>query len=191
MPLRWTWHPFLPGIKKQTYEKKASEHLAGLTKWLRENLLQCGRSRLSRFAQEIRPVAKGIWQRRRIEHSGLGQRCRLKVPRGTFHKPCAGIPAFFDTGHIRPRWQRSQAAQEALRGIVNPLVPNRRTRCSMRLNFWMATSSTPPNRAMLVTCSVLEGQRPGPGAKSSGDPHPLSPASNTSCLTSFVSNRFG
>ena len=109
------------GVKKATYEKKASEHLAGLTKWLRDNLLnavevgyQGSRRKLVHWLKE---AGKGGGLNIRDSVNAVASKCLAEH----FINLAPEYPHFSTLVTFGRDGNANQAAQEALRGISQPV----------------------------------------------------------------------
>ena len=104
------------GAKKTTYEKKASEHLAGLTKWLRDNLLNAvevgyqGSRR--KLVQWLKESGKGGGLNIRDSVNAVASKCLAEH----FTNLAPEYPAFFDACYLWPRWQREPSRPGSLAG---------------------------------------------------------------------------
>ena len=107
------------GVKKATYEKKAAEHLAVLTKWLRENLLnavevtyQGSRRKLVQWLKETGKGGLNI----RDAVNAVGSKCLAEH----FANLGPEYPRFSTLITYGRESNYQQAAQEALRGVAQP-----------------------------------------------------------------------
>lgn len=108
------------GVKKQTYEKKALEHLGTLTKWLREHIYQAievtYQGSRKKFVEWLKVAGGGGALNIRDAVNAVASKCL-----GEHFGNCAPEYPHFSTlvtyGH---GGNATQAAQEALRGIAQP-----------------------------------------------------------------------
>jgi len=109
------------GIKKQTYEKKAAEHLTVLTKWLREHLFQaveitCQGSR-KKFVEWLKGTGGGSGTLNiRDAVNAVASKCLAEH----FANRAPEYPHFSTFITYGRDGNAQQAAQEALRGIAQP-----------------------------------------------------------------------
>jgi hypothetical protein len=108
------------GVKKQTYEKKALEHLATLTKWLREHIFQAVevtyQGSRKKFVEWLKVTGSGGASNIRDAVNGVAAKCL-----GEHFSNCAPEYPRFST-HVTygQGGNAPQAAQEALRGVAQP-----------------------------------------------------------------------
>jgi hypothetical protein len=108
------------GIKKQTYEKKALEHLGILTKWLREHIFQAievtYQGSRKKFVEWLKVAGSGGTLNIRDAVNAVASKCL-----GEHFTNCAPeYPHFSALVTYGQGGNATQAAQEALRGIAQP-----------------------------------------------------------------------
>ena len=108
------------GIKKQTYEKKALEHLAGLTKWLREHLFQAievtYQGSRKKFVEWLRGAGGAGALNIRDAVNAVASKCLSDH----FANRAPEYPRFSTLITYGQDGNAAQAAQEALRGVSQP-----------------------------------------------------------------------
>lgn len=108
------------GIKKQTYEKKAIEHLTVLTKWLREHLFQAVeityQGSRKKFVEWLKGAGGGGSLNIRDAVNAVASKCLAEhfVNRAPEYPHFSTLITYGRDGNAQ------QAAQEALRGIAQP-----------------------------------------------------------------------
>ncbi len=108
------------GIKKQTYEKKAIEHLTVLTKWLREHLFQAVeityQGSRKKFVDWLKGSGGGGSLNIRDAVNGVASKCLAEhfVNRAPEYPQFSTLITYGRDGNAQ------QAAQEALRGVAQP-----------------------------------------------------------------------
>jgi len=108
------------GIKKQTYEKKAIEHLTVLTKWLREHLFQAVeityQGSRKKFIEWLKGSGGGGSLNIRDAVNAVASKCLAEhfVNRAPEYPHFSTLITYGRDGNAQ------QAAQEALRGIAQP-----------------------------------------------------------------------
>lgn len=108
------------GIKKQTYEKKAIEHLTVLTKWLREHLFQAVeityQGSRKKFVEWLKGSGGGGSLNIRDAVNTVASKCLAEhfVNRAPEYPQFSTLITYGRDGNAQ------QAAQEALRGIAQP-----------------------------------------------------------------------
>lgn len=108
------------GVKKQTYDKKALEHLGALTKWLREHIFQSVevtyQGSRKKFVEWLKVAGSGGTSNIRDAVNGVAAKCL-----GEHFANCAPEYPRFST-HVTygQGGNAPQAAQEALRGVAQP-----------------------------------------------------------------------
>jgi Asp-tRNA(Asn)/Glu-tRNA(Gln) amidotransferase C subunit len=108
------------GIKKQTYEKKAIEHLTVLTKWLREHLFQAVeityQGSRKRFVEWLKGSGGGGSLNIRDAVNAVASKCLAEhfVNRAPEYPHFSTLITYGRDGNAQ------QAAQEALRGVAQP-----------------------------------------------------------------------
>jgi Asp-tRNA(Asn)/Glu-tRNA(Gln) amidotransferase C subunit len=108
------------GIKKQTYEKKAIEHLTVLTKWLREHLFQAVeityQGSRKKFVECLRGSGAGGTPNIRDAVNAVASKCLAEhfVNRAPEYPQFSTLITYGRDGNAQ------QAAQEALRGVAQP-----------------------------------------------------------------------
>lgn len=108
------------GIKKQTYEKKAIEHLTVLTKWLREHLFQAVeityQGSRKKFVEWLKGSGGGGSLNIRDAVNAVASKCLA----GHFVNRAPEYPQFSTLITYGRDGNAHQAAQEALRGVAQP-----------------------------------------------------------------------
>ena len=108
------------GIKKQTYEKKAIEHLTVLTKWLREHLFQAVeityQGSRKKFVEWLKGSGGGGSLNIRDAVNAVASKCLAEhfVNRAPEYPHFSTLITYGRDGNAQ------QAAQEALRGVAQP-----------------------------------------------------------------------
>jgi Asp-tRNA(Asn)/Glu-tRNA(Gln) amidotransferase C subunit len=108
------------GIKKQTYEKKAIEHLTVLTKWLREHLFQAVeityQGSRKKFVELLKGAGGGGSLNIRDAVNAVASKCLAEhfVNRAPEYPHFSTLITYGRDGNAQ------QAAQEALRGVAQP-----------------------------------------------------------------------
>ncbi len=108
------------GIKKQTYEKKAIEHLSVLTKWLREHLFQAMeityQGSRKKFVEWLKGSGGGGSLNIRDAVNAVASKCLAEhfVNRAPEYPSFSALITYGRDGNAQ------QAAQEALRGVAQP-----------------------------------------------------------------------
>lgn len=108
------------GIKKQTYEKKAIEHLTVLTKWLREHLFQAVeityQGSRKKFVEWLKGSGGGGSLNIRDAVNAVASKCLAEhfVNRAPEYPQFSTLITYGRDGNAQ------QAAQEALRGVAQP-----------------------------------------------------------------------
>ncbi len=108
------------GLKKQTYEKKALEHLGNLTKWLRDRIFQAVevtyQGSRKKFVEWLKVAGGGGTLNIRDAVNAVASKCL-----GEHFTNCAPeYPHFSTLLTYGQGGNAPQAAQEALRGIAQP-----------------------------------------------------------------------
>jgi hypothetical protein len=108
------------GIKKQTYEKKALEHLGTLTKWLREHIFQAVeityQGSRKKFVEWLKIAGSGGTLNIRDAVNSVASKCLAE----SFTNRAPEYPHFSASITYGQGGNATQAAQEALRGIAQP-----------------------------------------------------------------------
>jgi hypothetical protein len=108
------------GIKKQTYEKKALEHLDSLTKWLREHLFQAVeviyQGSRKKFVECLKGAGTGGTVNIRDAVNAVASKCLSEE----FANRAPEYPRFSSLVTYGQGGNAHQAAQEALRGVASP-----------------------------------------------------------------------
>jgi Asp-tRNA(Asn)/Glu-tRNA(Gln) amidotransferase C subunit len=108
------------GVKKQTYEKKALEHLATLTKWLREHIFQAVevgyQGSRKKFVEWLKVAGGGGTLNIRDAVNAVASKCLGEH----FANSAPEYPHFSALMTYGQGGNATQAAQEALRGIAQP-----------------------------------------------------------------------
>jgi hypothetical protein len=108
------------GIKKQTYEKKALEHLGGLTNWLREHLFQAVEVTYhgvrKKFVECLKGTGAGGTLNIRDAVNAVASKCLSEE----FANRAPEYPRFSALVTFGQGGNAQQAAQEALRGVASP-----------------------------------------------------------------------
>ena len=107
------------GIKKQTYEKKALEHLTTLTKWLREHIFQAVevtyQGSRKKFVEWLKLAGGGTLNIRDAVNA-VASKCLSEH----FANRAPEYPRFSALVTYGQGGNATQAAQEALRGVAHP-----------------------------------------------------------------------
>lgn len=106
------------GIKKQTYEKKAFEHLGQLTKWLREHLLQAVEVTFQGSRKKFVEWLKGTGGNGTVNIRDAVNAVASKCLGEHFANRAPEYPKFSTYVTYSKNGNASQAAQEAIRGIA-------------------------------------------------------------------------
>ena len=108
------------GVKKQTYEKKALEHLGTLTKWLREHIFQAVevtyQGSRKKFVEWLKVAGTGGTLNIRDAVNAVASKCLGE----SFANRAPEYPHFSTYVTYGQGGNATQAAQEALRGIAQP-----------------------------------------------------------------------
>ena len=108
------------GGKKQTYEKKALEHLGTLTKWLREHIFQSVevtyQGSRKKFVERLKVAGTGGTLNIRDAVNAVASKCLSE----SFANRAPEYPHFSTLVTYGQGGNATQAAQEALRGIAQP-----------------------------------------------------------------------
>ena len=108
------------GIKKQTYEKKAIEHLDDLTKWLREHLFQAVevtyQGSRKKFVEWLKGTGGGGTLNIRDAVNAVASKCLSEE----FANRAPEYPHFSALVTYGQGGNAQQAATEALRGVASP-----------------------------------------------------------------------
>jgi Asp-tRNA(Asn)/Glu-tRNA(Gln) amidotransferase C subunit len=108
------------GIKKQTYEKKALEHLTELTKWLREHLFQAVevtyQGSRKKFVEWLKGAGGGGTLNLRDAVNAVASKCLSE----NFTNRAPEYPRFSTLVTYGEGGNAAQAAQEAMRGVAQP-----------------------------------------------------------------------
>lgn len=108
------------GVKKQTYEKKALEHLGTLTKWLREHIFQAVevtyQGSRKKFVEWLKVAGSGGTLNIRDAVNAVASKCLSEH----FSNCASEYPRFSTLVTYGQGGNAPQAAQEALRGIAQP-----------------------------------------------------------------------
>jgi hypothetical protein len=108
------------GIKKQTYEKKALEHLATLNKWLREHIFQAVeityQGSRKKFVEWLKVAGGGGTLTIRDAVNTVASKCLSEE----FANRAPEYPHFSALVTYGQGGNAQQAAQEALRGVAQP-----------------------------------------------------------------------
>ena len=108
------------GVKKQTYEKKALEHLGTLTKWLREHIFQSVevtyQGSRKKFVEWLKVAGTGGTLNIRDAVNAVASKCLSE----SFANRAPEYPHFSTLVTYGQGGNATQAAQEALRGIAQP-----------------------------------------------------------------------
>lgn len=108
------------GIKKQTYEKKAQDHLADLTKWLREHIFQAievtYQGSRKKFVEWLKGSGNPGTVNIRDAVNAVASRCLAE----NFSSRAPEYPRFSTLVTFGQGGNAAQAAQEALRGVAQP-----------------------------------------------------------------------
>jgi Asp-tRNA(Asn)/Glu-tRNA(Gln) amidotransferase C subunit len=108
------------GIKKQTYEKKALQHLDDLTKWLRENLFKAVeityQGSRKKFVEWLKVAGAGGSLNIRDAVNAVAAKCLAEH----FANCAPEYPHFSALVTYGQGGNATQAAQEALRGVAQP-----------------------------------------------------------------------
>lgn len=108
------------GIKKQTYEKKALEHLNTLTKWLREHVFQAveitHQGSRRKFVEWLKVAGGGGTLNIRDAVNAVASKCLAEH----FANRAPEYPRFSALVTYGQGGNAQQAAQEALRGVAQP-----------------------------------------------------------------------
>jgi Family of unknown function (DUF6079) len=108
------------GIKKQTYEKKALEHLTTLTKWLREHIFQAveitHQGSRKKFVEWLKVAGGGGTLNIRDAVNAVASKCLAEH----FTNRAPEYPHFSALVTYGQGGNAQQAAQEALRGVAQP-----------------------------------------------------------------------
>ena len=108
------------GIKKQTYERKALEHLGTLTKWLREHLFQAVdvtyQGSRKKFIEWLKGGVGGNTTNIRDAVNAVASKCLAEQ----FANRAPEYPRFSTLMTYGQGGNATQAAQEALRGVAQP-----------------------------------------------------------------------
>lgn len=108
------------GVKKQTYEKKALEHLGTLTKWLREHIFQAVevtyQGSRKKFVEWLKVAGTGGTLNIRDAVNAVASKCLSEH----FTNCAPEYPHFSTLVTYGQGGNAPQAAQEALRGIAQP-----------------------------------------------------------------------
>lgn len=108
------------GVKKQTYEKKALEHLDTLTKWLREHIFQAVevtyQGSRKKFVEWLKVAGTGGTLNIRDAVNAVASKCLGE----SFANRAPEYPHFSTLVTYGQGGNATQAAQEALRGIAQP-----------------------------------------------------------------------
>jgi hypothetical protein len=152
------------GIKKQTYEKKAIEHLTVLTKWLREHLFQAVeityQGSRKKFVECLRGSGAGGTPNIRDAVNAVASKCLAEhfVNRAPEYPQFSTLITYGRDGNAQ------QAAQEALRGVAQPNRSKQATAVLDALELLDGDKLDPSK-------SRYANQRPGPGRQPSGNHH--------------------
>jgi hypothetical protein len=108
------------GIKKQTYEKKALEHLSALTKWLRDHIFQAVeityQGSRKKFVEWLKVAGGGGTLNIRDAVNAVASKCLAEH----FANCAPEYPHFSTLVTYGQGGNAQQAAQEALRGVAQP-----------------------------------------------------------------------
>ena len=108
------------GTKKQTYEKKALEHLSALTKWLREHIFQAVeityQGSRKKFVEWLKVAGSGGTLNIRDAVNAVASKCLSEH----FANRAPEYPHFSTLITYGQGGNAQQAAQESLRGIAQP-----------------------------------------------------------------------
>ena len=108
------------GVKKQTYDKKALEHLGALTKWLREHIFQAVevtyQGSRKKFVEWLKLAGTGGTLNIRDAVNAVASKCLAE----SFANRAPEYPHFSTLVTFGQGGNAPQAAQEALRGIAQP-----------------------------------------------------------------------
>jgi Family of unknown function (DUF6079) len=108
------------GVKKQTYERKAFEHLAALTKWLSEHLLQSIEVTYQGSRRKFMEWLKGSGISGNVNIRDAVNAVSAKCLAEQFSNSAPEYPVFSTLVTYGRDGNALQAAQEAIRGIAQP-----------------------------------------------------------------------
>lgn len=108
------------GVKKQVYEKKASEYLLRLTKWLREHLLTAISVTYQGNRKSLVNALKGAGGGGNLNVRDAIDLVASVTLSGHFHDLAPQYPVFSTVVRYGGNGNAEQAAQEAIRGLSQP-----------------------------------------------------------------------